>query len=57
MFKLASLVGLVPEAVKLAKGAIKEIRKGNAEKAALLAKEAAERQALYAAGREQLNGW
>jgi len=56
MFKLASLIGLVPDAVRLTRKVISEIRKGNADKAAMLAKEAAERQALFAAGRKQLDG-
>lgn len=56
MFKLASLIGLVPDAIKLTRQVIKEIRKGNADKAAQLAKEAAERQALFASGRKRLNG-
>ncbi len=56
MFSLASIAGLAPEAIKLTRAVIKAIREGNAERAALLAKEAAERQALFAAGRKQLDG-
>lgn len=53
---MSLFLGLAPEAVKLAREVIKQVKEGNAESAALLAKEAAERQALFAAGRKQLDG-
>lgn len=56
MLDVISLIGLVPEAVELTQKLISEIRKGNSANAEILAREAAERQALFEAGKKFLDG-
>jgi hypothetical protein len=56
MIDVLSLAGLVPEAVELTQKVVEAIRAGNTAKAELLAREAAERQALFEEGKRFLDG-
>ena len=51
MGKILFLGGLGIEVVRLVRKLLKAIRSGDADEAATIAKEAAEKQALYASGR------